>query len=84
MPVDLNWKLERARTLVHLLERLSADSIWARRSSGVRGALLKYLDEVGERQDTAPEELARLDNLIAWGERMLQRGAAEIPDYERG
>jgi hypothetical protein len=83
MPSGLNWKLERARNLVRLLERLSADSIWARRSSGVRGALLKYLDEMGEGQLPTPEDLARLDNLIAWGERMLQRGAAEIPDIEQ-
>lgn len=83
MSSDLAWKLARARILVHLLERLSADSIWARRSSGVRGALLKYLDEMGEEQLPAPEDLARLDDLITWGERMLQRGAAEIPDIEQ-
>ena len=36
-----------ARMLIARLERMSADSYWARQASGVRGSLLK-LDETGE------------------------------------
>jgi hypothetical protein len=31
--------------LTERLERISADSIWAHRASGVRGSLLRLLDE---------------------------------------
>ena len=33
-----------ARMLLARLERISADSIWAHRASGIRGALLKIID----------------------------------------
>ncbi len=36
--------LDEAKTLISRLERISADSIWARRSSGLRGALLKWVE----------------------------------------
>jgi hypothetical protein len=39
--------LDLAKMLIARLERMSADSYWARQASGVRGSLLK-LDENGE------------------------------------
>lgn len=33
-----------ARMLLARLERISVDSIWAHRASGIRGALLKLID----------------------------------------
>lgn len=36
--------LQLIRMLSERLERISADSIWAHRASGVRGALLRTLD----------------------------------------
>ena len=42
---DLPDQLELAAALVSRLERLSADSIWAHRASGVRGALLRSIDK---------------------------------------
>ncbi len=39
-------KLKQIRLLIYRLERLSADSIWSHRASGIRGSLLKYLDEL--------------------------------------
>jgi hypothetical protein len=37
--------LQLIRMLSERLERISADSIWAHRASGVRGSLLRLLDE---------------------------------------
>ena len=48
--------LELLRLLTSRLERLSADSRWARRASGLRGSLLKVLDEPGF-DEIAPERL---------------------------
>lgn len=36
--------LDQARQLLARLERVSADSVWAHRSSGYRGSLLKWID----------------------------------------
>lgn len=38
--------LQLIRMLTDRLERISADSIWAHRASGVRGALLRTLDQL--------------------------------------
>ena len=43
--IDRNRDL--SRMLIARLERMSADSYWARQASGVRGSLLK-LEETGE------------------------------------
>lgn len=37
--------INQIETLVERLEHLSADSIWSHRASGIRGSLLKYLEE---------------------------------------
>ena len=37
--------LQLVRMLSERLERISADSVWAHRASGVRGSLLRLLDE---------------------------------------
>lgn len=42
---DLDDLLPTARLLAVRLERLSADSLWARRASGLRGALLRHLEQ---------------------------------------
>lgn len=40
--------LAQARLVASRLERLSPDSTWQRRASGIRGALLKLLEQSGE------------------------------------
>jgi len=72
---------ERARDqllqmLVKRLERLSADSRWARRASGLRGSMLKVLD------DPAQADAARKDALIQRGIEILGAAAHEIPDMK--
>jgi hypothetical protein len=42
---DQEHLIHQAELLVHRLERISPDSIWAHRSSGHRGALLRWLEK---------------------------------------
>lgn len=54
------------------LERISADSIWARRASGVRGSLLRILDEA---RDESPPDPSVIANVLATAFKILE-GAA--------
>jgi len=84
---ELETLLDQARLLIKRLERLSADSTWARRASGCRGALLKVLDEAGALQPgeipTNSMNLDRLQLLVDKGFEMLENAAREIPDLEK-
>lgn len=83
-----HFRFEEARMLIGRLERLSADSLWARRASGCRGAILKLLDEEDVLQPgSTPLEgnifpTERLKLLMAKGYELLERAAREIPDFE--
>ena len=89
-PLDEGQVLEEAFLLIRRLERLSADSTWARRASGCRGALLKLLDEsqrlpagVPAAEQPKPDlDLARLRFIMEKGFEMLVKAAREIPDLE--
>lgn len=70
---------ELLRLLAARLERLSVDSIWARRASGLRGNVIKVLEEIDAGQ--AVEE-RRLDLLIERCFEVLEKAAREIPDWE--
>ena len=61
------------------LERLSVDSQWARRASGLRGNMIKVLEEIDAGQDV---ETARLNPLIERAFEVLRHAAQEIPDIE--
>lgn len=63
--------------LLSRLEHISVDSYWAHRASGVRGALLKILDET----DMVNDYHVRLDELITTGFNILHQAAKE---NERG
>ena len=74
--------VEQAEILVSRLERISADSVWAHRSSGLRGGLLRLLEnwEAGERKTGGGAEITALENLacmIQAGYSMLERAARE-------
>jgi hypothetical protein len=78
----------QARQLVSRLERLSADSSWARRASGCRGALLKILEESGALEGDVTNlnsnlDVERLSILMRNGYDMLERAARQIPDTSR-
>jgi hypothetical protein len=66
--------------LTSRLERLSVDSIWARRASGLRGSLIKALEAA---DDGIPPEAAHLDMLIERSFEILSKSAREIPDPEK-
>jgi hypothetical protein len=70
-------RIYKARLLVDRLERLSADSIWAHRASGVRASLHKLLAKLDSDQ-----ALDELDALIELGFEILEKAAQEVPDPE--
>jgi len=74
-----NRDIELLRLLKDRLEHLSVDSLWARRASGLRGNIIKLLNEIDAGQDVKPE---RLSPLIDRAFEVLQHAAQEIPDTE--
>lgn len=70
----------RAKILLDRLERLSADSTWAHRASGLRGSLLKAFDKESFLDNKV--ELDRFQQLIEQGYEILSRAASEIPDRD--
>ena len=76
---EINARIELLRMLTTRLERLSVDSIWARRASGLRGSLIRAL----EAQDAGtglPNQ--QIDMLIERSFQILRNAAREIPDAE--
>jgi hypothetical protein len=63
------------RLLLARLERVSVDSYWAHRASGIRGALLKNLEEL---EKGTPAGQANIDELISSAFKILTRAAREI------
>jgi hypothetical protein len=80
--IDENHQLNLAHQLLGRLERLSADSYWAHRASGMRGSLLKCVDQIETtrtKNELVDQEIwQRLDNLIYKGFRILENAAREI------
>ena len=67
------------RLLISRLERLSVDSHWARRANGLRGNIVKVLEEANSGQQIASE---RLELLTDAAFDILRRAAQDIPDLE--
>jgi hypothetical protein len=77
---DVKLLLDQARLVAQRLERVSADSLWARRSSGLRGALLRSIERLESPTSSGyPEasEFTRLEALIDTGYEMLEKAARE-------
>jgi hypothetical protein len=71
--------IKQAWMLAGRLERLSADSIWAHRASGARGALLKSLENLDSADSPdIPGELARLQAIVLWGFHLLEKAAEDL------
>jgi hypothetical protein len=73
---------EQAAILVERLERISVDSIWAHRSSGLRGSLLRVLDDrkLGRNTSEArpdPTNIELLERLVKSGYYLLEKAARE-------
>ncbi len=66
--------LRTFRLLLARLERISADSVTAHRASGVRGAMLRMVDQLERGMAASDQELQRLlDSAYA----LLRRAARE-------
>lgn len=70
--------LEEARRLLFRLERMSVDSSWARRASGLRGGMIKLIDELATRGTLSPDEQSHLDWLVARAYEMLVLAARSL------
>lgn len=70
--------IPQARILVQRLERLSADSVWAHRASGLRASLDKFLAGI----DTRSYDPGKLEALVQQGFDILEKAAQEIPAPE--
>ena len=68
--------LVQAKILVDRLARLSADSIWARRASGLRASIDKA---VAQLENGQPVDQGHFEFLISLGFEMLEKAAEEIP-----
>ena len=66
--------LRTIRLLLARLERISADSVTAHRASGVRGALLRMMDQLESGTQVSGPELKRL---VDSGYVLLRRAARE-------
>jgi hypothetical protein len=69
---ELNEKF--VRMLLPRLERISADSLWAHRASGVRGALIRLLEQMQRGDAVDP---ARLQANVERGLEILREAAGE-------
>jgi hypothetical protein len=79
VPASIADQIQLLRLLVSRLERLSADSHWARRASGLRGNIVKVLDEADSGQKVST---TRLELLTEAAFDILRRAAQDIPDLE--
>ena len=66
--------IELIQLLLARLERISVDSYWAHRASGVRGSLLRALEKL---ETGRPFQKSNLDSLIAKGFDILEQAALE-------
>jgi hypothetical protein len=78
-------QIELARLLIERLERLSADSVWAHRASGARGALLRWVEAAAPATDAdrlpdpwSQPDLDQLEFLIHYGFELLENAAKEL------
>jgi len=67
-------ELDLLRLLLSRLEKISADSVWAHRASGLRGAALRALEKVERGGRISPSSLERLTRD---GFRILKKAAEE-------
>jgi hypothetical protein len=74
-----NSRMDLVRLLAARLERLSVDSIWARRASGLRRSLIKAVEAADAGEQYPP---GQLDALIEHSFDILRKAAREIPDAE--
>ena len=70
----------QAQQLSARLERISADSYWAHRASGVRGSLLRCLEWIEIGRGAPWKRLKELHSLVQEGYTILENAAREIEE----
>ena len=78
-PPEIDALIQMGWQLAARLERLSVDSFWAHRASGVRRSLIRALEDAQE-QPAQPEVLARLETVMPRGYTIVENGAREMGD----
>ena len=83
MKSDSLRQIEQSRRLIERLERLSADSYWAHQASGVRGALLRKVEQLqpGIYPNGFREPVSNggdLEMLVQQGYFILEQAAREL------
>lgn len=72
--------IQQAQQLATRLERISADSFWAHRASGIRVALLRCLDWIEHRRGARWKRIKELRRLVLDGYAILENAAKEIEE----
>jgi hypothetical protein len=72
-------QIKLLQMMAERLERLNADSKWARRTSGTRGGVIKALEQI---QQGIPPSQEAVERLIGRSMELLSKAAREIPDNE--
>ncbi len=72
---------KQAKLLIDRLERLSADSLWAHRASGLRRSLIRAYDK--GQFDNSESNKHLLERLIRQGYKILTDAASGIPGDDR-
>ena len=69
---------ETDKKMIHMLlvrlERISVDSFWAHRASGIRGALIKALEKPEEGEN---EQVSEVERIMEMGFFILEQAAKE-------
>jgi hypothetical protein len=68
------FPLDLLRLLLSRLEKISVDSVWAHRASGVRGSLIRALENI---ENDKPVSESHLKGLMKLGFYILQKAAEE-------
>jgi len=80
--LEFVFLLDQAQQLAHRLERLSADSIWARRASGTRGSLLRHIERLEQALASGvPLTAAEMEDarqVLEHSSRLLENSAREL------
>jgi hypothetical protein len=72
--MDSTEEIKLIRLLLDRLERVSVDSYWAHRASGIRGGLIRTLEEL---EKGTPAGRANTSELISSAFEILTRAARE-------
>jgi hypothetical protein len=80
MPDEDELLIYKAKLLLHRLERLSADSRFAHRASGIRGQILRIISESEEGKSSF--DMGELERSVEIGYQIITMAAREIPDLD--